>query len=95
MREKLIELLTTGMRRCWDGECTECEYDDIDPICQSKLIANYLIDKGVTIPVRCGECACSERYAESRNLYECKVDKMIMRKNDYCSSGIPKEKGEE
>lgn len=45
--------------------------------------------------IRCIECAYSERYAESRNLYECKVDKMIMRKNDYCSHGEPKEKGEE
>jgi len=96
MREKLIELLTTGKRRCWDGECTECEYDDIDPICQSKLIADYLIKNGVVIPVRCGECKFLETSGtwEDGISDECGLD-IISDIDDidtsYCHYGKPKE----
>ena len=95
MREKLIKLIASGSIKCFEGECRNCEYDDSNPNCQNQLIADYLIENGVVIPVRCEECAYSERYAESRNLYECKVDKMIMRKYDFCNYGEPKESEEE
>jgi hypothetical protein len=94
MREKLIELLMQADSECFHRECEDCKYKGLSN-CDSILTADYLIENGIKIPVRCIECAYSERYAESRNLYECKVDKMIMRKNDYCSHGEPKEKGEE
>ena len=88
MREKLIELLTTGKRRCWDRECTECEYDDIDPICQSKLIADFLIKNGVVIPVRCSEC----KYLEISGTWHDGISEECGFSNPYHFSRLFKEK---
>lgn len=93
MREKLIELLTTGKRRCWDGECTECEYDDIDPICQSKLIADYLIENGVVIPVRCPVCRYMRIKPFTLETFCSRTGETVYR-DGYCIYSEPKESEE-
>lgn len=60
-REKLIELIKNG-RACpdalapFDDEyCKRCKYlDDVD--CDLSRLADYLIEHGVVIPVRCKDC---------------------------------------
>ena len=62
MREKLIELIKNATFTCPDGitNCHNCEYYEKDafgnPCNEIKLLSDYLIANGVTIPVRCEDC---------------------------------------
>lgn len=91
MREKLIKLIASGSIKCFEGECRNCEYDDSNPNCQNQLIADYLIENGVVIPVRCWECKFA-REPYIGGLY-CQ-GKHEVDPDHYCRDGKPKEKGE-
>lgn len=57
-REKLIEFVNEAHEYCNTINCIggeECGYDG-QLYCFEHLLIDYLISKGVTIPVRCGEC---------------------------------------
>ncbi len=64
-REKLIELVHEALEKCNTTLCSECEYIELNngccDLCFEHLAADYLISKGVTIPVRCGECIHLQR----------------------------------
>lgn len=53
-REKLIERIHQCLNEC--GDCKECRYRLADGKCREKMLADYLLSHGVTIPVRCAEC---------------------------------------
>lgn len=55
-------------------------------------IADYLIENGIVIPVRCGECAYLNEYGICKFHYDrIRFREQFVGKNDYCSRGIPKE----
>ena len=83
MREKLIDLISDIVDFLgWDN---------------IKDLADYLIENGVRIPVRCEECEHRDEdgdicyyhssFGDDKICYTCP--------DDYCSYGKPKEKGEE
>lgn len=84
MREKLIELINAGTITCHERDCSSCEYDDID--CQEQLIAELLIENGVEIPVRCGECVHLNKHGVCEFHYD-----LVRFHDDYCSDGELKE----
>lgn len=56
-KEKMIEWITNIKYECRHMDCAKCKaYSFEGEDCQAYLIADYLISKGVTIPVRCGGC---------------------------------------
>jgi hypothetical protein len=80
MREKLIELLTDIIGFIgWDN---------------IKDLADYLIENGVVMPVRCQECKYHVANYCTRDI-KGRTNAFYMEADDYCSYGIPKEKGEE
>lgn len=92
-REKLIELIREVEHTCRQVECWDCKtYVLEDGNCQAEAIANHLISKGVTIPVRCGECCyynengicCCPNAVQS--FYGCKV-----KETHFCSYGERRE----
>ena len=93
MREKLIELITQADSKCFNRECENCEYKGLSN-CDSILIADYLIENGVVIPVRCSVC----EYMHIIPLTlggKCGQTGRVVCYDDYCSHGKTKEKGEE
>jgi hypothetical protein len=95
MREKLIKLIASGRIKCFDTECYNCEYGDGNPNCLNQLIADHLIENGVVIPVRCGECRKRKTEECGMNLKTAYYYHSWEDDEDYCSDGEPKEKGEE
>lgn len=55
-REKLVEWIKEIKETCRQVDCDDCEYKVVHGDCQAYLIADHLISKGVTNPLRCGEC---------------------------------------
>lgn len=87
-KEKLIELL--------DHAAEVFRFDAWE---NTDKIADYLIERGVTIPVRCGECKyskldpCEEPELKDCPLvWECFLDGNCYAENDFCSYGERKEK---
>lgn len=80
MREKLIDLIIEAKR-------TDPETDSF-----TEYLADFLIENGVVIPVRCGECKFA-REPYKGGLY-CQ-GKHEVDPDHYCSYGEPKEKVEE
>ena len=76
-REKLTTLLN-------DFVCTLASCDK--PTC-NECIADYLISKGVTIPVRCGECIYMEEAYEKNGFLICPASGMEIMNTDFCSYG--------
>ena len=76
MREKLIELITDIVGFI--------SWDNITDL------ADYLIENGVVIPVRCSECKHLNKHGVCEFHYD-----LVRFRNDYCSDGEPKEKVEE
>lgn len=97
-REKLIELLHEDdeyacvYEHCFTT-CNGCKYEfyiDNDRCWEARL-ADYLISKGVTIPVRCGECIYMEEAYEKNGFSICPASGMEIMNTDFCSYGERKE----
>ena len=86
-REKLIEWMSDIKNVCRNTDCKDCEKKGVYGDCQAHLITDYLISKGVTIPVRCGECIYNETGA--CNLSE--FNNPQYDKNYYCRDGEKKD----
>jgi hypothetical protein len=97
MREKLIKLIASGRIKCFDTECYNCEYGDGNPNCLNQLIADHLIENGVVIPVRCGECKHRDEDGDICYYHSSFGDDKICYTypDGYCSYGKPKESEEE
>lgn len=57
----------------------------------ARQIADYLISKGTTIPVRCGECIYMEEAYEKNGFLICPASGMEITNTDFCSYGERKE----
>lgn len=94
-REKLIELVHEALEKCNTTLCRECEYMEFNngscDLCFEHLAADYLISKGVTIPVRCGECIYMEEAYEKNGFLICPASGMEIMNTDFCSYGERKE----
>lgn len=58
--------------------------------------ADYLIESGVRIPVRCKDCVCAEKFPYEENVFKCthpQLDKSEygVYGEDYCSYGERRE----
>jgi hypothetical protein len=53
--------------------------------------ADFLIDSGVTIPVRCKDCARGEIYSNRPCYIFCMEHHRLVEKNDFCSYGERKD----
>lgn len=76
MREKLIEILSVPIY----------PHELVDPI---EAVADYLIDSGVTIPVRCKDCVnyCGFEHCKNGICDVDSVSKRAVHPNDFCSYG--------
>ena len=72
MREKLIELIQSAVNGC-------ATY-------WAGLIADYLIANGVTIPVRCKDCANCQHKTPLDGFF-CKGFRVLVKPDDFCSYG--------
>lgn len=97
MREKLIELIKQVDERCEATSCMKCEYRGKGLSCGRYMLADYLIENGVVIPVRCGEC----KFLETSGTWEDGISDecglyIISDMDDidtsYCHYGKPKER---
>lgn len=93
MREKLIELLIQAILKCANRECKDCKYQGLLN-CDSVLAADYLIENGVVIPVRCEECRKRKTEECGMNLKTAYYYHSWEDDEDYCSNGKPKEREE-
>ena len=92
-REKLIKLL---MKSPVSGRKTLEDYMLLSTIGD---IADYLISKGVTIPVRCGECKhwhpsnarMGDTEEDMQAIGGCVYTRYCRREKDFCSCGERKE----
>lgn len=97
MREKLIELTDKADTRCRNTVCELCEYHEEGIMCTTYMIADCLIDSGVIIPIRCGECAFSTEFKDNglfedpANILNCPFHGYV-NKTDYCNYAERKEK---
>jgi hypothetical protein len=95
-REKLIELIEFGLAEWWEEHKKTYDHEDENEI---PSIVDYLMSKGVTIPVRCGECKqWNPSNARAGNTAEdmqaiggCEYSKYLRREKDFCSYGERKE----
>ena len=76
MREKLIEILSVPIY----------PHELVDPI---EAVADYLIDNGVTIPVRCKDCKHYDKDALWCDINSPQLSESHMNwyEDDYCSAG--------
>ena len=90
-RENLIELIREVEHTCRQVECWDCKiYVLEDGNCQAEPIANHLISKGVTIPVRCGECV----YWDDDSRCNAPINGLVReytKFDDFCSYGERRE----
>lgn len=94
-RERLTELFDQAHEKCNSINCvyvcSACKYDGLN-YCFEEFLADYLISKGVTIPVRCGECKYCGKYSATGNLYCTHPNGLeFQKKDDFCSYGERKE----
>lgn len=93
-RDRLVELICTALGK----ELEKNKIFDFPVV--EEAIVDYLIEDGVIVPVRCGECAYfgkNKEYRDSSLLYSfCyKFHHNITKNDDYCSYGKRKENGDE
>lgn len=82
-REEMMELVNEAHEYCDTINCIggeECGYDG-QLYCFEHLLIDYLISKGGTIPVRCGDCEKEQ---------DCKIAQYLGQ-NGFCSYGERKE----
>ena len=102
-REKLIALMNEAHAKCDSINCIcgeECEYDGAS-YCFEHLFIDHIISKGVTIPVRCGECKHWHAIGYDNLIGECLKplgvypaaydDSIYTKSTDFCSYGERKE----
>ena len=96
-REKLIELIEFGLAEWWEEHKKTYDHEDENEI---PSIVDYLISKGVTIPVRCWECRYAEHLLNAEGTpYElCNINdetaeytNNVRHPNGFCSYGERKE----
>lgn len=88
-REKLIELIHIWSAMQLPTDCVSAE-------AMEKHLADYLISKGVTFPVRCKDCKeCIVRTLPDIGTIistHCNLYSRDVNENDFCSYGERKEK---
>lgn len=74
--------------------CGTMGFDDFEEFDEETVadIADYLISKGITIPVRCGECIYMEEAYEKNGFLICPASGMEIMNTDFCRYGERKEK---
>ena len=91
MREKLIELLHSGVRCPGPvASCTDCPHQSLDTPCDEfGATADMLIENGVTIPVRCKDC---KHMGETKFvLHWCHAWGNRVKEDGFCSYGERKD----
>ena len=89
-REKLIELVNEAHEYCNTINCIggeECGYDG-QLYCFEHLLIDYLISKGIEIPVRCVECIYRNKKGQCTRLGHPMLEPQD---NFYCKLGERKE----
>ena len=76
MREKLFYLMT-------DSKCPAFFLNNE----QVLALADYLVENGIVIPVRCGECVYLNEYGICELKCPIRFREQFVGKNDYCSHG--------
>ena len=94
MREKLIELMKQSNDRCDATHCGKCEYRGKDSFCEQYRLADYLIENGVVIPVRCPICRDMRIKPFTLETFCSRTGETVYR-DGYCIYGKPREKDEE
>ena len=96
-REKLMELFDEAHKICDSINCVydgnACKYDGLG-YCFEDFLADQLISKGVTIPVRCGECRYKYEPVKCSLWIATEGDKVAFRYHGddfYCPYGERKE----
>lgn len=96
-REKLIELVHEALEKCNTTPCSECEYIELNngccDLCFEHLAADYFIEHGMTIPVRCKDCKWGHTYErwDGDEGAECGKYGAYKMANSFCSYGERKE----
>ena len=93
-RERLSELVQEANKEI----SKRIDLDELTDVETAWLsFADYLISKGVTIPVRCGECKYFDRSLKFNGGYCTKTESLFLNHedwrelNDFCSYGERKE----
>lgn len=93
MREKLIELIHTKLKCIDIPSCSECEDYGKAAKCSIERLADYLIENGVVMPVRCENCIW-RREDSNPDYHYCKLTGTDIWLDGFCSDGEPKESEE-
>lgn len=89
MRDKLADIVLK-LDVYNDIECEHCSLPECDNSCFCEKVADYLIQKGVVIPVQCKDCIKSVHHEIFPHSRRCKVEdcKFPHKETHFCSYGV-------